>query len=218
MNIRKCKDRKCGVGLSRCCLDCENINICPHKCDGASYDCEYSEYTPTERRRAYREKKRTGLFLIAYIILIAVILGVGALIMGNLYWIAKTQTDVLDRVNLLEIEILDRLEGNRPTEQMAPQNAIGEFTITHYCACKKCCGKTDGITATGTLATEGRTIAVDPSVIPLGSEVIIDGHSYIAEDTGGAIKGYKVDVFVADHQEAIQRGKFVREVRYEHNE
>jgi 3D (Asp-Asp-Asp) domain-containing protein len=212
MNIRKCKD-KCVIGLQLCCIDCEAMDVCDKKCSGASYDCPWAEYTSTERRKAYREKKRTGIFLIAYIILIAIILGVGALIMGNLYWLAKMQVDTLDRINLLEIEMVDRLEENRPAVNLDPQKAVGEFTITHYCACKKCCGKTDGITATGTLATEGRTIAVDPSVIPLGSQVEIDGHTYIAEDTGGAIKGYKVDVFVADHQEAIQRGKFQREVK-----
>ena len=50
---------------------------------------------------------------------------------------------------------------------------LGEFKLTAYCPCMKCCGKTDGITATGTTATEGRTIAVDPRVIPYGSTVTI---------------------------------------------
>ena len=66
--------------------------------------------------------------------------------------------------------------------------SLGEFVITHYCACEKCTDG-DGITATGTKATEGRTIAVDPEVIPYGTMVVIDGHTYIAEDCGGAIKG-----------------------------
>ena len=89
----------------------------------------------------------------------------------------------------------------------------GEFTITHYCPCKKCCGKNPwdkgyGITATGTVATEGRTIAVSPSVIPYGSQVYIEGYGwYIAEDCGGAIKGKKIDVFVASHHKALQLGK-----------
>ena len=49
---------------------------------------------------------------------------------------------------------------------------LGEFTLTAYCPCMKCCGKTDGITSTGTTATEGRTIAVDPLVIPYGLSLI----------------------------------------------
>lgn len=72
---------------------------------------------------------------------------------------------------------------------------LGQFELTAYCPCEKCCGKSDGITATGTKATAGRTIAVDPSVIPYGKEVIIDGHTYVAEDCGGAVKGDKIDVF-----------------------
>ena len=66
---------------------------------------------------------------------------------------------------------------------------LGKFKLTAYCSCKKCCGKTDGITSTGTKATQGRTIAVDTKVIPYGSKVIINGKEYIAEDCGGAIKG-----------------------------
>lgn len=89
--------------------------------------------------------------------------------------------------------------------------SLGQFRITHYCACEKCCGKTDGITATGTTATAGRTIAVDPTVIPYGSEVAIfydDGRIvyYVAEDCGGAIKGNKIDVFVDSHEEALELG------------
>lgn len=84
---------------------------------------------------------------------------------------------------------------------------LGEFQLTAYCPCMKCCGKTDGITATGTTATEGRTIAVDPSVIPYGSIVTLyfaDGtsHTYTAEDCGGAIKENRIDVFFDDHETA----------------
>ena len=84
---------------------------------------------------------------------------------------------------------------------------LGEFKLTAYCTCPKCCGKwADGITATGTQATAGRTIAVDPKVIPLGSTVIINGEEYIAEDIGGAIKGNRIDVLLDTHQEALQFG------------
>lgn len=80
-------------------------------------------------------------------------------------------------------------------------------TATAYCPCAKCCGKTDGITATGTKATAGRTIAVDPSIIPYGTEVIINGNTYIAEDCGGAVNGAMVDIFFNTHEEALQWGK-----------
>lgn len=85
---------------------------------------------------------------------------------------------------------------------------LGEYTLTAYCACSKCCGVwANGYTATGTWATEGRTIAVDPDVIPYGSRVTLiwpDGtqHSYIAEDCGSGIQGNRIDVFFADHETA----------------
>lgn len=101
-------------------------------------------------------------------------------------------------------------------ETMPEWEYLGEFRITHYCACERCCGKSPdspwyGITATGTVATEGRTIAVDPSVIPYGSRVAVeydDGRTcyYIAEDCGGAIKGLEVDVYIADHDRAWELG------------
>ena len=90
--------------------------------------------------------------------------------------------------------------------------SLGEFKFTAYCACEKCCGKSDGITKTGTKATEGRTIAVDPNVIPLGSEVIVDDHKYIAEDVGGAIKGNRIDLYFESHQEALEFGVQHKEV------
>ena len=84
--------------------------------------------------------------------------------------------------------------------------SLGTFKLTAYCACSRCCGKCDGITATGTKATAGRTIAVDPSKIPYGTEVVINGHTYIAEDCGGAIKGNKIDIFFNSHAEALRFG------------
>lgn len=84
-------------------------------------------------------------------------------------------------------------------------DTIENVRVTYYCPCRKCCGQNaQGITATGTVATEGRTVAVDPSVIPLGSEVEMFGHVYIAEDTG--VTGYTVDIFLDSHDECIRRG------------
>ena len=111
--------------------------------------------------------------------------------------------------------IEDKLPGeDKPAEgsaELTIGEPLGEFRLTAYCPCMKCCGKTDGITSTGTLAAEGRTIAVDPRVIPYGSIITIyfaDGASqrYIAEDCGGAIKENRIDVFFADHQTALQFG------------
>lgn len=69
-------------------------------------------------------------------------------------------------------------------------------------------------TATGTTPTVGRTVAVDPSMIPYGSQVIINGHTYIAEDCGGSIKGNRIDILFETHQEALNFGIQYAEVSY----
>ena len=86
-------------------------------------------------------------------------------------------------------------------------------TLTAYCPCVKCCGKSDGITASGTQATAGRTVAVDTRLIPYGTEISIDGKTYIAEDCGGKIKGYTIDVFFDSHEEALNFGRQTKTVK-----
>lgn len=80
---------------------------------------------------------------------------------------------------------------------------MGEFRLTAYCACEICCNDSaDGITATGTKPVQGRTIAVDEDVIPFGYEVLIGGHTYVAEDRGGEIIGREIDIYFDSHEEA----------------
>ena len=89
------------------------------------------------------------------------------------------------------------------------QNArsMGQFKLTFYCPCATCNGAVGVPTASGTSLVEGRTIAVDSSVIPLGSRVYIEGYGlFIAEDTGSAIKNNKIDVLVSSHSRAYQLG------------
>ena len=90
-------------------------------------------------------------------------------------------------------------------ENTEPQYIEKVVTITAYCPCPKCTDG-DGITSTGAVPKQGRTVAVDPKYIPYGTEIIIDGHSYIAEDCGGAIKGEKLDIFFDDHISALEFG------------
>ena len=85
---------------------------------------------------------------------------------------------------------------------------LGKFTLTAYCNCKTCCGKwAGGPTASGKMPKAGRTIAVAPKVIPLGSKVIINGKTYTAEDTGSKIKKKKIDIYFDSHSEAEKFGK-----------
>ena len=79
------------------------------------------------------------------------------------------------------------------------------YKITAYCPCSKCCGKTTGMTASGTKATAGRTVAAS-SKFAFGTKLNIGGHIYTVEDRGGAVKGNKIDIFVNTHAEALAWG------------
>ena len=93
------------------------------------------------------------------------------------------------------------------------KKSLGTFKLTAYCNCSRCCGKwAGGATASGTMPKAGRTIAVDTRVIPFGTKVIINGHTYTAEDTGSAIKGNKIDIFFDSHQAALNFGVQYAEV------
>lgn len=96
---------------------------------------------------------------------------------------------------------MDGIESNLPT-------FAGVFSTTAYCKCEKCCGIwSDSPTKSGTIPQEGRTIAVDPDIIPLGTQVIIDGQIYTAEDTGSAVKGNVIDIYFSDHEKTEEYGR-----------
>ena len=99
-----CKDTKCQKGFYRCCATCELLEVCNTACYNPSAKCEYAELTPTERRRAYRQQKQTRNITIAYIIVIALILSIGLLIIGNQNSIMMMQTDTLNTFNDMRME------------------------------------------------------------------------------------------------------------------
>ena len=104
------------------------------------------------------------------------------------------------------VEKLDALAADAQITQNFKN--LGSFRLSFYCTCEKCCGAyATGLTKSGTTVTEGRTIAVDPKVIPLGSRVYIDGYGvFIAEDVGSAIKENKIDIAVGNHEQALKLG------------
>lgn len=78
---------------------------------------------------------------------------------------------------------------------------MGLYWITGYDTCAECCGKTDGITASGVTATAGRTVAAS-SEFDFGTRLYIDGlGERVVEDRGGAIGGGRLDVVCNDHDE-----------------
>lgn len=97
--------------------------------------------------------------------------------------------------------------------KQANWESLGDFEITAYCPCSKCCGFwADGVTACGAIAEEGKTIAADTDILPFGTKVKINGKIYTVQDTGGAIKGKRIDIFFENHQTALDWGRQTIEV------
>jgi len=91
---------------------------------------------------------------------------------------------------------------------------MGEFKVTAYCPCYECslnfgrrCAKKN------TYARSNHTIAVDPNIIDLGSKVKVGNKYYVAEDTGGRVKGDIIDVFFDTHEEVEEFGVKYKNVK-----
>lgn len=88
----------------------------------------------------------------------------------------------------------------------APEPEVMIFEATAYCY-------TGNQTATGTWPSRG-TIAVDPAIIPLGTRLYVEGYGEgIAEDTGGAIQGHIIDLYMESEDECWAWGRRTVEVR-----
>lgn len=91
----------------------------------------------------------------------------------------------------------------------APRTTDGARTVTAtgYCSCAACCGKSDGITASGARAAWG-TIAA-PKTYAFGSRFTISGLSgtFTVQDRGGAISGNRIDIWFPSHAEALKWGR-----------
>ncbi len=82
-----------------------------------------------------------------------------------------------------------------------------------YCACVRCCGKSNGITSSGAHATEWYTVAAG-SGYPIGTVIYIpaladkpNGGWFVVQDRGGAISNNKIDIYMGSHQAAINYGR-----------
>ena len=127
---------------------------------------------------------------------------------------------ITEKISAQAVEVSEVTEVPEPIIEQEYTTAVAEreyievtATLTAYCPCVKCCGKSDGITASGTQATAGRTVAVDTRLIPYGTEISIDGKTYVAEDCGGKVKGYTIDVFFNSHEEALNFGRQTKTVK-----
>lgn len=120
------------------------------------------------------------------------------------------------RQEQLKIEEAKKLEVAKQNVQKVTSRSSAElrnnseyikFTATGYCPCSQCCGKSNGMTASGNKAKAGVTVAM-PSNYSFGTKIEIKGMgTYIVQDRGGAIKGNKIDIFFNTHQEALNFGR-----------
>lgn len=129
--------------------------------------------------------------------------------------VALNTSDIATKDEIAEAyeEAVEDFENEKIEEALLAQAYVIEnCTITHYCAEEypHICGDGDGIAADGTPAIPWTTCAVDPSVIPLGSTILVDlgdgeGLRYfVANDTG--VTGNHVDLCVSSHDEADNLG------------
>lgn len=114
---------------------------------------------------------------------------------------------VIEKNNSVKITKKKTTKKNRKNKtKKSKSKSLGMFKVTGYCSCSRCCGKSTGVTASGTVAKAGRTIAADTSKISFGTKVVINGHTYTVEDRGGAINGNRIDIFFSSHSKALQWG------------
>ncbi|OLS39866.1 3D domain-containing protein [Bacillus sp. MRMR6] len=122
---------------------------------------------------------------------------------------SDTEESVTSDSTEQETGVNEDITTNNTQKTVETETEVQELTVTataYTASCEGC----SGITATGVNILDNpdeKVIAVDPSVIPLGSKVYVEGYGYAtAADTGGAIKGNKIDVFIPEHEDAINWG------------
>ena len=143
--------------------------------------------TEAARRRT---RARIRLIKIQWLLILALVV---ALILS---FVTRPSASVPDEPETSPV----RVEAPEPiTETTAPEPELielGEFRTTAYCTCVKCCG----------IWSAEHPSRVGTDVMPLGTVLIIDGHEYIAEDTGSAVKGNVIDIYFDSHELAVEYG------------
>lgn len=159
------------------------------------------------RRRLMLRRMVIGISLKAVALIILGILAALVIMMASEPYEAVAETlpaKPAGPIDMVYVTGAAETELETAAETEPQMEYIGTFTLTAYCNCRKCCGKwARGPTASGEMPEAGKTIAVDPDVIPLGTRVYIDGMGeYVAQDTGSAINGNRIDVYMDSHTAA----------------
>lgn len=125
--------------------------------------------------------------------------------------VEKPEKQQLETTRIVEVEVEQKIIKEKIITPFKLKE-IGNFKLTAYCPCKKCCEKyaAPALNKTGAIGTgvyEGIAVAVDPRKIPYGTKLYIEGVGVrIAVDCGGAIKGNRLDVYYATHNDALESG------------
>lgn len=173
-----------------------------------SITARYRRRAIAAERRALRLKLIASLLAMSSVALLALVIRAGADALPEDKPPAQAET-----VTIMPEEPQEEPENERiEAALLASAHRLDNVTVTHYDCCVECCGKADGITASGVRATPDVTVAVDPAVIPLGADVLVDYGDgeicyYRADDTGSGVVGNHIDLCVADHQTAVQLGR-----------
>ena len=149
---------------------------------------------------------RTGVIIIAFTIALALLTAIMLM--------AQIGAPIpLDRIDV-EIEY--------KVAEQPKREYIGEFAVTAYCPCEKCCGKWSNpdnpVTASGYPAIEGVTVGADWGALPVGTVIEIEGigrrtvqdkpAKWIIEKYDGKV----LDLFFSRHEDALKFGKQILRV------
>lgn len=172
----------------------------------------------------HNRKAATRRLLISWL----VVAGITAIISGSIGFLLGInayggQGEVISpSLPAIEIETvkIPTPEPEPPIEELEPDNqpnivSLGTYKLTAYCPCYKCSEGWGRQTSTGVTARASHTVAVDPKVIPYGTQIMINGVDYTAEDCGGGVKGQHIDIFFDTHREAKEFGIKYAEVLIE---
>lgn len=172
-----------------------------------------------DRRRVREAKKMRRILLVAYLVgFLTILVTAAALVMtGNAEepepMTLVASNTMYDSSPIVE-EIQEDFENEKIEEALLDRaTRLGNVIVTHYCSELRphICGTGDGITASGRQVTPYVSVAVDPTEIPLGADVLVDYgdgeiHYYRADDTGAWVNGKHIDLAVETHDEALQMG------------
>ncbi len=130
---------------------------------------------------------------------------------GNVQQGTKTREEIViepvPEIIAVGTKAKEEAQGGIIPELNASYSRVITLDATAYCPCSQCCGSwANGYTASGIKAGYG-VAAVDTRVIPLGTKLYVEGYGYcIAADTGGAIKGSRIDLCYNTHSQALASG------------